>query len=149
MRQFVTTDYLDCPNPYFYKPLQINGTLGVYGLNHALVNGYHRLNLRSQTNYYSPLKVYGFKFNFLATLQLSQLSYQKPNLFDNRPVSGFGLGCLIRNENLTFNTFQIDCNYFPYVPYGVRRNFYFEMTTTTDFSFNIFPLRKPADLNFQ
>lgn len=149
LRQFITMDYLDCPNPHFYKPLSINGGFGIYGIENTEISGYERLNLRSQTMYYSPLKVYGFKFNFMGTLQLSQLTYQKPNLFDNRPVSGFGLGCEIRNENLTFNTFKIDGNYFPFVPPGMRQNFFFEITTVTDFSFNIFPLRSPAYLNFR
>jgi hypothetical protein len=149
LREFVTLDYLDCPNPFFYKPLAINGGFGIYGIENTEINGYERLNMRSQTMYYSPLKVYGFKFNFMATVQASQLTYENPNLFDNRILSGFGAGCQIRNENLTFNTLQIDGNYYPFVPPGMRRNFFFEITTVTDFSFNIFPLRSPAYLNFR
>ena len=149
LRQFVSLDYLDCPNPYFYKPLSINGGFGIYGIENTLINGYERLNLRSMTTWYSPMKVYGFHFNFQATAQASQLNYERPQLFDNRTLAGFGLGCEIKNENLTFNTFKIDGNYFPFVPTGMRRNYYFEITTVTDFSFNIFPLRSPAYLNFR
>lgn len=148
-RQFVTLDYLDCPNPYFYKPLNINGSFGIYGIRNTLITGYQRLNVRAQSNFYTPLKFYGFKFNVQATIQTSQLASQNESLFDNRLYAGFGLGCEIRNENLTFNTLRIDGNYYPYVPPGMRSNFFFELTTVSDFRFNIFALTSPAYLNYR
>jgi hypothetical protein len=149
LRQFITFDYLDCPDPFFYKPLSINGGFGIYGFSNTFDTGYQRFNFRSTTNYYSPLKVYGFKFNFQATIQTSQLAYKNQDLFDGRLYAGFGLGCAIRNENLTFNTLKIDANYYPYVPTGMRGNWFFEITTVSDFRFNIFPLTSPAYLNFR
>ncbi len=149
LRQFVSLDYLDCPNSFFYKPLNINGSFGIYGIRNTLLTGYQRMNVRSQTNYYSPLKFYGFKFNFQATIQTSQLAYKNEDLFDNRLYAGFGLGCEIRNENLTFNTLRIDGNYYPYVPPGMRSNFFFELTTVSDFRFNIFALSSPSYLNYR
>ena len=152
LRQFVTLNYLDCPNPFFYKPLDINMPFGIYGIENTQINGFQRMNMRSQTMYYSPLKIYGFKFNFTATAQTSQLSTMtERDLLNSRLYAGFGLGCDIRNENLTFNTFRIDGNYYPYIPpgAGTRRNFFFEITTITDFRFNIFPLSSPSYLNFR
>lgn len=149
LRQFLSADYLDCPNPYFYEPLNINGGFGIYGIENTQINGFERLNLRSETIYYSPLKVYGFKFNFMANIQASQLTYQNRSLFDNRTISGFGLSCQMRNENLTFNTLQLDGNFYPFAPPGMRRNYFVELTTVTEFSFNIFPLRSPAYLNYR
>ncbi|HTJ14573.1 MAG TPA: hypothetical protein VL547_21185, partial [Dinghuibacter sp.] len=139
-RQFVTFDYLDCPNPYFYKPLNINGQFGIYGIRNTFINGYERLNVRAQSNFYTPLKVYGFKFNFQASIQTSQLAYRNEDLFGNKLYAGFGLACEVRNENLTFNTLRIDGNYYPYVPPGMRGHFFAEITTVSDFRFNIFAL---------
>ena len=149
LRQFVTLDYLDCPYPFFYKPLNINGSFGIYGIRNTLTNGFQRLNARSETTYFSPLKVYGFKFNFMANVQTSQLANRNEDLLDNRLYAGFGLGLDVRNENLTFNTLRIDGNYFPHIPPGMRSNFFFEITTVSDFRFNIFPLSKPLYLNYQ
>ncbi len=149
MRQFLSIDYLDCPNPYFYKPLQINQQFGIYGIENTQINGFQRINVRSQTNFYSPIKVYGFKFNFDATIQTSQLGRTQGQLYADRLYSGFGLGCMIRNENLAFNTLKIDGNYYPSVPPGMRQNWFFEITSISDFRFNIFPLSRPLYLNYQ
>jgi hypothetical protein len=149
MRQFLSIDYLDCPNPYFYKPLQINQQFGIYGMENTQINGFQRINMRTQTNFYSPIKVYGFKFNFDATIQTSQLGRTNGQLFADRFYSGFGLGCMIRNENLAFNTLKFDGNYYPTVPPGMRQNWFFEITSISDFRFNIFPLSRPVYLNYQ
>jgi hypothetical protein len=149
MRQFLSIDYLDCPNPYFYKPLQINQQFGIYGIENTQINGFQRINMRSQTNFYSPIKFYGFKFNFDATVQTSQLGRTGGELYADRFYSGFGLGCMIRNENLAFNTLKVDGNYYPTVPPGMRGNWFFEITSITDFRFNIFPLSRPQYLNYQ
>ncbi|TDW99206.1 BamA/TamA family outer membrane protein [Dinghuibacter silviterrae] len=148
-REFIMLDYLDCPNPFFYKPLNINNQFGIYGISNTQINGFQRLNMRAYSNFYTPLKVYGFKFNLQATIQTSQLAYRDENLFDNRLYAGFGLGCEVRNENLTFNTLKIDANYYPYVPPGMRGNFYFEITTVSDFRFNIFALTAPSYLSYR
>ena len=44
-------------------------------------NDYQRLNLSAQTNYYSPISIYGFKFNFYLLLQASLLTDSKKSSF--------------------------------------------------------------------
>ncbi|MVT11202.1 BamA/TamA family outer membrane protein [Chitinophaga tropicalis] len=148
LRQFATFDYLGNLNNYFYKPLNINNEFGVWGYRGTLLNGFQRMNLRSETVYYSPLKILGFKFNFFASVQASQLTSQSNNLFKNPIYAGIGAGCRIRNENLPINTIKISANYYPNPPYPVRSTF-FEITTITDFRFDIFALRAPAFLQFR
>ncbi|HJT74912.1 MAG TPA: hypothetical protein VJ720_12850, partial [Chitinophaga sp.] len=135
-------------NNYFYKPLNINNEFGIWGYRGTLLNGFQRMNLRSETVYYSPLKILGFKFNFFASVQASQLTTQSNNLFKNPIYAGVGAGCRIRNENLPINTIKISANYYPNPPYPVRSTF-FEITTITDFRFDIFALRAPAFLQFR
>lgn len=148
LRQFTTIDYLANPLPVFYKPLDANMRNGIYGYKNVGANGYERLNLRSETVYYSPLKVLGFKFNWFATVQVSQLNYKDPALLKNEPFTGLGLGCRIRNENLPINTLMIDVNYLPNAPFPAKPIF-FEITTTVDFRFDIFTIRMPDFLNFR
>lgn len=147
LRQFASADYLDCPNPFFYKPLDINMEDGIWGFKRTTLNGFQRLNLRSQTVYYSPLKLYGFKFNFFASLQASVLSDHESMLFANTMYAGLGGGCQIRNENLPINTLKISVNYYPVRPDGMRE-FYFELTTVANLRFDIYALKKPGFLQF-
>lgn len=148
LRQFAYLDYLGNPNDYFYKPLNINNEYGIWGYRGTLLNGYQRLNVRSETVYYSPMKVLGFKFNFFASVQASQLTVNSNNLFKNPIYTGIAAGCRIRNENLPINTIKISANYYPNPPQPVRPLF-LEITTITDFRFDIFALRAPAFLQFR
>jgi hypothetical protein len=148
LRQFVTVDYLGNPNNFFYKPLSINVDVGIWGYRNSRINGYQRLNLRSETVYYSPLKVLGFKFNFSTYLQLSQITENNNAIFKNPLHSAIGAGVRIRNENLALNTFRIAAYYMPDAPPPVK-SFYYEITTIVDFRFDISVLRAPQFLQFR
>lgn len=147
-RQFISLDYLGNPNNYFYKPLDINMENGIWGYRDTKLNGYHRLNLRSETVFYSPWKVYGFKFNFFASAEASQLSHERQYLLENSVYSGFGLGVRIRNENLALNTLKIGGYFYPDAPPGMR-TFHFEITTVVDLRFDIYGMRAPSFLQFR
>lgn len=147
-RQFVTIDYLGNPNNYFYRPLNINMEYGLWGFKQTKISGYHRLNLRSETVFYSPLKIYGFKFNFFGSIQASQVSWKESYLLENPVYTGYGLGVRVKNENLPLNTFKLGAYYYPDVPPGMR-NFYFEVTTIVDFRFDVFAMKAPSFLLFR
>jgi len=148
LREFLHADYLICLNPTLYKPLNINRDNGIEGYRNTFVNGYQRLNLSTQTTYYSPISIYGFKFNFFALLQVSLLANDNQNLFNSPFYSGLGAGLAIRNENLSFNTLQFSATYLPLTPNGAN-SFFFEITTVADIRFNIFALQEPALIPFR
>ena len=141
-RQFFTVDYLNCLNPVLYKPLNINRDNGILGYRNTTLNGYQRVNLSSQTTLYSPMMVYGFKFNFYSLLQASMLSNSQENIFKSPFYSSVGLGVNIRNENLSFNTLQISASYLPPVS-GAPNSYFIQVTSTSAISFNIFGLTEP------
>ncbi|HTQ64545.1 MAG TPA: hypothetical protein VMI12_07085 [Puia sp.] len=147
-RQFIHGDYLICLNPDLYKPVNINRENGIFGYRNTIMNGYQRLNLSTQTNYYSNLSVYGFKFNFFLLFQTSLLADDKENLFKSPLYSGIGLGCMIRNENLAFNTVQISVNYLPPVP-NAPNSFFIQLTSVAPIGFNIFALQAPSLITFK
>lgn len=148
LRQFLYFDYLGNLNNYFYRPLNINRDLGVWGYKDVPLSGYQRLNMRSETIYYSPLKIIGFKFNFFTSIQASQLNTKNSNLLKNPLYTGLGLGLRVRNENLSLNTLRLAANYYPNAPFPMRTIFW-EATTVVDFRFNVFSLRAPAFLQFR
>ncbi|WP_123845242.1 hypothetical protein [Chitinophaga lutea] len=147
-RQFLSADYLGNPNNYFYKPLNLNMENGIWGFKNTAISGYHRLNLRAESVFYSPWKVYGFKFNFFASLDASQLSEYKQYLVENPVYLGLGAGVRVRNENLALNTLKIGGYYYPRKLYPMGQ-FYFEITTVVDFRFDIYGMRAPSFLQFR
>jgi hypothetical protein len=55
-----------------------------------------------------------------------------------------GLGVLIKNANLVFNTFQFSISFYPLIP-GIGQNvFKTNSFSTTDFGFRDFEIVKPA-----
>jgi hypothetical protein len=70
--------------------------------------------------------------------------------FKNSKVySQIGLGVLIKNENLVFNTFQLSISFYPSIP-GIGLNV-FKMNSfkTGDFGFRDFEIGKPGKALFQ
>jgi len=148
LRQFIHGDYIICLNPVLYKPVNINKEFGIFGYRNTLYNGYQRLNLGTQTTYYSPVNIYGFKFNFFALFQASLLAEKKQNLFNGPLYSGIGLGFQVRNENLAFNTLSFAANYLPPVA-GGPKSFFFQITSISILGFNVFALQAPALISFR
>ncbi len=154
VREFLHADYIICFNPVLYEPVNINRDNGIFGYRNTLFNDYQRLNVSAQTNYYSPISIYGFKFNFYLLLQASLLSSQKASIFDSPFYSGFTVGCQIRNENLSFNTLQISASYQPIVAHGPEAangpsTIFLSITSVTAFNFPIFALSQPTLIQFR
>ena len=65
--------------------------------------------------------------------------------FKNSKVySQIGLGVLIKNEKLVFNTFQISIAFYPVIPGRGKNIFKFNSFKSTDFGFRDFEIGKPA-----
>ncbi len=148
LRQFLQLDYIICPNPLLYKPLNINRGNGILGYQHTTINGYQRLNMRAVTTLYSRINFIGFRINFLAYLQGSLIEQNGVSILKSPFYSGFGLGFSVRNENLAFNTLQFSASYMPNAPEGAK-GLYGEISTTVPLSFNIFALKAPAEIPFR
>ena len=149
-REFLTFDYINGFNIKLYQPVNINKENGIYGYRNTYFKGFQRLNLSAQTNYYSPISVYGFKFNFYLLLQASLLTDSKKSIFTSPFYSGFTLGCQIRNENLSFNTLQISASYQPIVATNNGpSSLYISITSVAAFNFPIFALTQPTLIQFR
>jgi hypothetical protein len=150
LREFLTFDYINGFNIKLYQPVNINRENGIYGYRNTLFNSFQRLNLSAQTNYYSPISIYGFKFNFYLLLQASLLTDSKKSIFTSPFYSGFTVGCQIRNENLSFNTLQISASYQPIVATNNGpSSLYISITSVAAFNFPIFALTQPTLIQFR
>ncbi len=147
-REFLYADYLNSPNPFFNKPLNINMDEGIWGYRNTKINGFQRLNLGAETVYYSPLKLLGFKFNFFTALQASMITNNNDDLLRNPMYFGIGGGFRVRNENLSLNTIKVSGYYYPNAPDPMKK-LMLEITTIVDFRFDISALKAPTVLNFR
>jgi hypothetical protein len=156
MREFLHVDYIVCYNPvlYKYEPVNINRDNGIFSYRNTLFNNFQRLNVSAQTNYYSPISIYGFKFNFYLLLQASLLASEKEPIVNSPFYSGITLGFQIRNENLSFNTLQISASYQPLVSHGPQAangpsSIFIYVTSVIPFNFPIFALNQPTLIQYR
>jgi hypothetical protein len=154
IREFLHADYIVAFDTVLYKPVNINKENGIFGYRNTQFNNYQRFNVSAQTNYYSPISIYGFKFNFYLLLQASLLSSQKESLTESPFYSGFTVGFQIRNENLSFNTLQISASYQPIVVHGPIAAYgpsaiFVSVTSVTAFNFPIFALSEPMLIQYR
>ncbi len=74
--------------------------------------------LKLETVFYAPWNIIGFRFAPVFQIGVGTLGYEQEPLF-TRPIQpALGLGIMIRNENLIFNTFQLSLGFYPQVVPG-------------------------------
>src|SRR5690606_1631482 len=95
--------------------ITINDEQGIRGLSSIFLRGNDKIVANIETLVFTPLQPVGFQFAFFAFADFALIAAKEP-LFEGDFYSGFGLGLRIRNDNLTFNTFQIRLGYYPRVP---------------------------------
>ena len=105
--------------------------------------------LHLQTQSYAPWNFIGFHFGPYLTYSLGMLGDAGTGFKNSKVYSQIGLGVLIKNENLVFNTFQISISFYPLIP-GIGQDI-FKMNSfrTTDFGFRDFEIGKPVPVVFQ
>jgi len=68
---------------------------------------------------------------------------------DSKVYSQIGLGVLIKNENLVFNTFQVSVSFYPLIPAKGQNILKMNSFSTTDFGFRDFEIEKPGGMIYQ
>ncbi len=156
LREFLHADYIIAfrPDLYQFKPVNINRDFGLLGYRYTLFNNSQRLVLNATTQYYSPLNLYGFKFNFFGQVQAALLASHKKLITDSPLYTSFTLGVQVKNENLAFNTLQFSASYQPIVDHSVEarngpKSLFIQITSVTTFRFNIFALQAPAEIAYR
>jgi hypothetical protein len=148
-RQFVKPQVTIGINRFSYDSLSLNDGYGLDGFNSPALSGTKRLLLTLQTQSYSPWHIVGFHFGPYFKYSLGLLGDAVTGFRNSKVYSLIGLGVLIKNENLVFNTFQISVSFYPIIP-GIGQNvFKMNSFSTTDFGFRDFEFGKPATVIYQ
>ncbi|MCK9399736.1 MAG: hypothetical protein M0Q51_07030 [Bacteroidales bacterium] len=148
-RQFVKSQVIIGINRLSYDSLTLNDGYGLDGFHSSELSGTSRLLFTLQTQSYAPWNFIGFRFGPFLNCSLGMLSDPVTGLKNSKVYAQLGLGILIKNDYLVFNTFQISISFYPIIP-GVGNNvFKINSFKTSDFGFGDFEFGKPAIVVFQ
>ncbi|GGD58105.1 hypothetical protein GCM10011514_22690 [Emticicia aquatilis] len=115
-RQFINLGFTYGFNRDALDYLNISGRDGIVGVNSEGLRGDKRLTLGFETVLFSHKSIFGFRIAHFAFANLGLVSLKDKLLIESKVYQGYGIGFRIRNENLTFNTFQIRLGYYPNIP---------------------------------
>jgi hypothetical protein len=89
---------------------------GIPGFNSSPLLGTKKLITTFQTQSYNQKSWYGFNFSPFMNLTLGLLDDGSHTFFNNKVYSQIGLGVLVNNHYLVFNSFQFSLSYYPSMP---------------------------------
>jgi hypothetical protein len=124
VRQFVNLRYTYGINRDPLEYLNISRNEGIRGISSEQLIGTKRLTAGFESVLFSMRSLLGFRVAHFLFADLGLVNAR--NLLRRGPLyQGYGLGFRFRNENLTFNTFQIRIGYYPNIP-GVQNAWRFD-----------------------
>ncbi len=132
-----------------YDQLSINDGYGIPGFYSPELAGNSRLLLTTQTQTYAPWDFIGFHFGPYLTFAMGMLGDRETGFRNSRLYSQFGLGVLIKNDNLVMNAFQVSLSFYPMMHDKGNNIFLFNAFLTTDFGYRDFEIGKPAVVEFR
>ncbi|NTW31229.1 MAG: hypothetical protein HGB12_01115 [Bacteroidetes bacterium] len=148
-RQYVKPMLTVGINRFPYENITINDENFVRSFSSSSLTGTKKIVLTLQTQSYSPWNVLGFRFGPYLIYSLGILGNDASGFKNSKIYSLIGLGVLIKNEYLIFNTFQFSISFFPIIP-GIGTNILKTNSfKTNDFGFRDFEIGKPSVIVFQ
>jgi hypothetical protein len=124
VRQFVNLQYTYGINRDPLEYLNISRNEGIRGISSEQLIGTKRLTAGFESVLFSMRSLLGFRVAHFVFADLGLVNASR-NLWRGPLYQGYGLGFRFRNENLTFNTFQIRIGYYPNIP-GVQNAWRFD-----------------------
>ncbi len=110
--------------------------------------GQERLTTQIESVLFTPWMFYGFTFGVYTFVNISTLASDIGTIIDSRYYTGFGFGIRIRNENLVFETLQLQLAFYPSPPPGAS-SFNFSTSGISEGSVNGFFVAKPSVFSFE
>ena len=115
MRHFVNVQLTLGADRFNNEYLYLNGDRS-FGVNSDALIGTKRLLVGYENLLFSRINVLGFRVAFITFANLGMVSFPPRSLLAGPLYQGYGIGFRLRNEHLTFNSFQIRLAYYPNLP---------------------------------
>jgi len=152
LRQFVKPKLVIGTNRYGTVADRINineENGGIPGFRSYDLRGTKKAQLTFQTQSYSPWNLGGFRINPFLNATISMISDKNDNLWKGKAYSQVGVGIMISNDFLVFNTFQFSFSYYPSIPERGDNVLQTNSLKTTDFRMQNFEFGKPEIVPYQ
>ncbi|MBN1989335.1 MAG: hypothetical protein JW783_08070 [Bacteroidales bacterium] len=149
IRQFIKSQATIGINRFPYDTLTLNNSFGIEGFNSTSLTGNSRIVITLQTQAYSPWSVLGFRFGPFFSCSFGMLSSAEMGFSNSKVFSHFGIGVLVKNENLIINTFQFSFSFYPTIPGAGYNILKLNSVHSTDFGFKDFEIGKPGVVIYQ
>lgn len=135
--------------PFIKDQLNLNGTNGIQGFDSTTLLGTKKFTLTLQTQTYSPWDVLGFRLNPFANITLGVIGDEENKLYESKIYSKFGLGLLIANDYLVFNSFQLSIAFYPNIPGSGENIFKTNTFRNNDITLPDFQIGRPTVVPYQ
>lgn len=148
-RQFVKSQYVLGLNRLKNQNITINDGYGISGFNSVGLDGTEKFVVTLQTQSYAPWIILGFRLGPYLVCSTGMLGSESSGFIRSPVYSQFGIGMLIRNEYLVFNSFEISVAFYPFMPGVGNSLFRVNPYTTTDFGLLDPGAGKPSTVSYQ
>mgnify|MGYP001810312817 CR=1 FL=1 len=131
-------------NEYF----NISGNEGIQGISSDEMRGTRKLVVGVESVFFSPINFLGFRMAPFVFSNIGWASFKGESMLKQRPFHGYGFGFRFRNENLTFNTFQIRLSLYSGIP-DIGQPFRAGFEGVTPLRFRDFDISAPETIPFR
>ncbi|WP_247236275.1 hypothetical protein [Telluribacter sp. SYSU D00476] len=114
-RQFINIRYTYGINRDPLEYLNISRNEGIRGVSSVYLLGTKRLTAGLESVLFSTRSLLGFRIAYFLFGDLGLVESNR-SLWKSPVYQGYGIGFRFRNENITFNTFQVRVGYYPNIP---------------------------------
>ncbi|MDO9274837.1 MAG: hypothetical protein Q7T92_04710 [Lutibacter sp.] len=121
---------------------------GIQGFNSAIF-GTKKFVLSLQTQLYSPWNIIGFRINPYFNYTAAMLGNENIGLSKSKLYSSIGIGVIINNDYLVFNSFQFSVSFYPSMPGQGNNIFKNNSFGTSDFGLQDFDFGKPRTVIYK
>jgi hypothetical protein len=146
-RQFIKPQVIIGINRFNYDSLTLNDGYGIDGFKSNVLSGKSRMLFAIQTQSYAPWNFVGFRFGPFFNCSVGMLSGATEGFKNSQVYAEIGIGILIKNDYLVFNTLQLSLSFYPIIP-GSHGAFKFNSFRPADFGFGDFDIGKPEIVGY-
>lgn len=111
-------------------------------------SGNKKLTLNYTGMIYTPIFFYGFRMAVFNFANLAFVGESRKFILNNRLYSGFGIGLMLRNENLVIKTIQLRCGFYPNLPDG-RLGVLLQFSGVAPLQFFNYKPRQPKIISYE
>lgn len=154
MRQFIYLQATNGLNRIAGEHITLNGrgNGGLYGFNSFAVMGQNKSLLKFESIIYTPFNYAGIQVAAVVFAGFGKIGRQSPMysyINENTIYQAYGLGFLIRKENLVVNTIQISFAYYPNLPDGTGNQIRYNPIGINNLNLRDFDVTKPDFVNYR